>query len=110
MRRVMVLLLIAVLFLPVLIHAQVRVDGYYRKDGTYVQPHYRSNPDGNPYNNWSTRGNVNPYTGQPGYRDPASLNSWHSWGLSSGSNSDTFGSGGGLGNFDSSGSRRYRSK
>lgn len=27
------------------------VDGYYRSDGTYVQPYIRSNPDGNPYNN-----------------------------------------------------------
>lgn len=27
------------------------VEGYYRKDGTYVRPHIRSNPDGNPYNN-----------------------------------------------------------
>ena len=44
----------------------VHVRGYYRKSGTYVQPHYRSAPDGNFYNNWSTRGNVNPYTGQPG--------------------------------------------
>lgn len=43
--------------------AATRVRGYYRKDGTYVQPHYRSNPDGNPYNNWSYPGNVNPYTG-----------------------------------------------
>lgn len=27
------------------------VDGYYRKDGTYVEPHIRSNPDGDPSNN-----------------------------------------------------------
>lgn len=44
--------------------ASVRVRGYYRKDGTYVQPHYRSNPDSSPYNNWSYPGNVNPYTGK----------------------------------------------
>jgi len=48
----------------------VRVRGYYRKDGTYVQPHYRSAPDGSPYNNWSTKGNVNPYTGEEGRKDP----------------------------------------
>jgi hypothetical protein len=46
--------------------SQVRVKGYYRKDGTYVRPHVRSNPDGNFYNNWSTKGNVNPYTGEEG--------------------------------------------
>ncbi len=27
------------------------VDGYYRSDGTYVEPYIRSNPDGNPSNN-----------------------------------------------------------
>ena len=43
--------------------AAVSVRGYYRKNGTYVRPHYRSNPDGNPYNNWSFPGNTNPYTG-----------------------------------------------
>ena len=53
------------------VEAAVRVRGYYRKDGTYVQPYYRSNPDGNPYNNWSFPGNVNPYTGKvaPGNPD-----------------------------------------
>jgi hypothetical protein len=44
--------------------AQVQVKGYYRKNGTYVQPHVRSNPDGNPYNNYSFPGNTNPYTGK----------------------------------------------
>jgi hypothetical protein len=46
--------------------AAVRVRGYYRSNGTYVQPHYRSNPDGNFSNNWSTYPNVNPYTGAVG--------------------------------------------
>ena len=50
--------------------AQVHVQGYYRRDGTYVQPHYRSNPDGNPYNNWSYPGNVNPYTGKVATGNP----------------------------------------
>lgn len=44
----------------------VYVKGHTRKDGTYVQPHYRSSPDGNFNNNWSTKGNVNPHTGQRG--------------------------------------------
>ncbi len=46
------------------VDAAVKVKGYYRKDGTYVKPHYRSSPDGNPYNNWSFPGNTNPYTGE----------------------------------------------
>jgi hypothetical protein len=49
--------------------AQTHVNGYYRTDGTYVQPHYRSSPNNTVYDNWSTRGNVNPYTGQVGTRN-----------------------------------------
>jgi len=46
------------------------VHGYTKSDGTYVEPHYRSAPDTSTYNNWSTKGNVNPYTGEAGTRDP----------------------------------------
>lgn len=49
--------------------ADVRVKGYYRKNGTYVAPHYRSSPDSSRANNWSTKGNVNPYTGKPGTKN-----------------------------------------
>lgn len=42
------------------------VNGYYRKDGTYVQPYTRSSPDKTVTNNYSYRGNTNPYTGQTG--------------------------------------------
>lgn len=48
--------------------ADVPVNGYTKKDGTYVAPHWRSDPDGNPNNNWSHEGNVNPHTGQPGHK------------------------------------------
>lgn len=44
----------------------VAVRGYVRKDGTYVAPHMRSAPDASFQNNWSTSGNVNPYTGEEG--------------------------------------------
>jgi hypothetical protein len=46
----------------------VHVRGYIRKDGTYVAPHNRSAPDSNFENNWSTKGNFNPYTGEEGTR------------------------------------------
>ena len=56
---------------PVEIEAgRVRVRGYYRKDGTYVKPHYRTVPDGNPYNNYSYPGNYNPNTGKITPGDP----------------------------------------
>ena len=50
--------------------ADTYVRGYTRRDGTYVQPHMRSSPDSNPFNNYSTKGNTNPYTGAPGTHDP----------------------------------------
>ena len=40
----------------------VQVRGYTNKNGTRVSPHHGSNPDGNFKNNWSTKGNINPYT------------------------------------------------
>lgn len=48
----------------------VHVNPYTRNDGASVQGHYRSAPDGNPYNNWSTQGNTNPYTGRQGTKSP----------------------------------------
>jgi len=43
------------------------VSGYTKRStGTYVMPHQRTAPDSNRYNNWSTQGNVNPYTGKKG--------------------------------------------
>lgn len=50
--------------------ADTYVNGYYRKDGTYVQPHYRSSPNGSAYDNYSTKGNTNPYTGKRGAESP----------------------------------------
>lgn len=44
----------------------VWVDGYTRRDGTQVNGHYRTEPDGYINNNWSTQGNVNPHTGKRG--------------------------------------------
>ena len=42
--------------------ADVYVNGYTRSDGSYVGGHYRSSPNSSVYDNWSTYGNVNPYT------------------------------------------------
>ena len=52
------------------VNAATYVHGYTRKNGTYVAPHYRSSPDGNPYNNWSYPGNTNPYTGKKATGNP----------------------------------------
>src|SRR6266705_487542 len=48
----------------------VHVRGHIRRDGAYVQPHWRSSPDSSYNNNWSTFPNFNPYTGHQGTRAP----------------------------------------
>ncbi|WP_204561731.1 hypothetical protein [Azospirillum palustre] len=48
----------------------VSVHGYTRGNGTYVAPHMRSAPNGTALDNWSTQGNINPYTGEPGHKKP----------------------------------------
>ena len=42
--------------------------GYTRKDGTYVQGHYKTTNNGTNHDNYSTRGNVNSFTGSTGSR------------------------------------------
>jgi hypothetical protein len=52
------------------VEARVRVRGYTRRStGTYVMPHYRTSPNRYRYDNWSSWGNYNPYTGKSGYRN-----------------------------------------
>ena len=52
------------------------VRSHVRSNGTYVKPHYRSRPDGNFYNNYSTYPNINPYTGRTGTRRTPSYSSY----------------------------------
>jgi hypothetical protein len=42
------------------------VRGYVRKNGTYVAPYHATNRNGTKNDNYSTKGNVNPYTGKTG--------------------------------------------
>ena len=66
-----VVLAVLISFLTVSLAEAGSVRGYYRKDGIYVRPHFRSNPDNNPYNNYNFPGNYNPNTGSitPGDSD-----------------------------------------
>lgn len=61
------------------------VNPYVKRDGTFVQGHYRTTQDSSVYNNWSTRGNTNPYTGEDGTVDPLSIRRKNLY-----NNSDTF--------------------
>jgi hypothetical protein len=64
MKRIALALLIA--SAPAM--AQTMVDGYVRKDGTYVAPHIRSEPNQQRFDNYNAQGNVNPYSGQRGHQ------------------------------------------
>lgn len=81
MKRLITILVVLTIVcgLVVPVDAAVRVRGYFRSNGTYVRPHYRSNPDGNFSNNWSTYPNINPYTGAIGTRRTPSYSRGYSW-------------------------------
>jgi len=54
----------------------VYVEGYTKSNGTYVQGYHRTAPNSTTLDNYSTKGNYNPYTGsygtKPVYEYPSS--------------------------------------
>ncbi len=48
----------------------VHVRSSVTKSGVYRQAHHRTSPNNTKGDNWSTKGNVNPYTGQAGTKNP----------------------------------------
>jgi len=48
--------------------AEVWVNGHFHSHGTYVQQHFRSSPNSTVFDNWSYKGNANPFTGKIGTR------------------------------------------
>lgn len=51
-----------------------RVKGYTTKRGTYVAPHFKSSPNKSKFDNFSTKGNVNPFNGKKGTVNPFKTN------------------------------------
>ena len=66
MARVGILALL--LLASTLVFGDQTVHGYYRKNGTYVQPYHRTDPNQYRFDNYSSQGNVNPYTGQASHQ------------------------------------------
>lgn len=83
MLRTFILTLHFTLFLFVFLFAQtnpnhVWVNGYTKSNGTYVRGHWRTAPNHTNVDNFSTRGNTNPYTGQRGWVTPdGEANPWN---------------------------------
>jgi hypothetical protein len=61
MKALVILLLASTAFA-----APVRVHPTVTKQGVYRQPHVRTSQDSTQRNNYSTKGNYNPYTGKAG--------------------------------------------
>ncbi len=70
MRKILIALLVSFFLVSSVFAGYVR--GYYRSDGTHVRGYYRTDPNHTVRDNYSYKGNTNPYTGKTGtnyYRD-----------------------------------------
>jgi hypothetical protein len=66
MRKVSAVFTVCLVFFATVAFADQYVHGYTRSNGTHVQPYYRSSPNGTVTDNFSYKGNINPYTGAIG--------------------------------------------
>lgn len=49
----------------------VKVKGYFKPStGSYVMPSYKTSPNKTKLDNYSSKGNYNPYTGKTGTKNP----------------------------------------
>ncbi|WP_215647320.1 hypothetical protein [Desulfovibrio desulfuricans] len=75
-RIIFALIAFSLAFAPCLIatdasaRGSTSVRGYTKKSGTYVAPHKRTTPNKTKSDNYSTKGNTNPYTGKKGTKKP----------------------------------------
>lgn len=72
MKRIVAL---AMLTLSFVTQAQVQVKGYYKSNGTYVQPHIRSSPDSTKTNNYGSAKSSFEYSSEGGYASPSTRDS-----------------------------------
>lgn len=66
MKRLLLLLFLSFFGSVSFAQRHVFVNAYQRSDGTAVPAHYRTNADNTVNNNFTTVGNINPYTGKVG--------------------------------------------
>jgi hypothetical protein len=64
--KALIVLIFAGMSLPAIASGSHVRKGHITKKGTYVAPNHATNPDGKRSNNYSQKGNVNPYTGKAG--------------------------------------------
>lgn len=69
MKKITILGVVSVLFLSLVSTSfakTISVKGYVKKNGTYVAPSYKTSPNKTKSDNYSTKGNYNPYSGKSG--------------------------------------------
>lgn len=70
MKRSTTFILLCLTACGVLASGSHATKGYVKKDGTYVAPSRATNPNSTKTDNYSSKGNANPYTGKEGTKDP----------------------------------------
>lgn len=68
MKRAIALLFLLMAFTSIM-NLDEYVNGYYDSRGNYVQGYYRTDPNETRNDNYSHKGNTNPYTGQRGSKN-----------------------------------------
>ena len=76
------------LFASINMFADQHVIGYYKSNGTNVDSYMKSSPNNTKSDNFSTYGNVNPYTGQAGTK---TYSDYNNYGHNKSSNSNSSG-------------------
>ena len=67
MRKILCLIFLVTFLVPSISFAKtVRVKSSFTKTGAYRPTHVRTSPNKTKADNWSTKGNFNPYTGKEG--------------------------------------------
>lgn len=68
---ILILSLFSLIFSTSVEAKTVKVKGYYKPSTMkYVAPSYRTSPNKTKFDNYSTKGNYNPYTGKKGTASP----------------------------------------
>ncbi len=75
MKKILIAILVmfvAVAVSSVVVEAKtINVKGYYKPSiSRYVMPYYKTSPNKTKLDNYSTKGNYNPYTSKKGYTSP----------------------------------------
>lgn len=78
MKKLFLTLVIALNSLIVFTQTPQYVNGYYRSNGNYVQGYYRTKANNTIRDNYSTKGNINPYTGKRGTKTYYNTNNYKS--------------------------------